>query len=110
MTGRSNSQTWISEKPPTVATGIPIERAGDGWRISSLDIARQVLRSQKTLQAGFRAEQVRAGLRKSRHPVLFSDGPEHREQRSMIARFFRAHHRGHHLPRAHGSLRQRDLG
>ena len=47
-----------------------------------------MLRSQGTSQAGFRAEQARAGLRKSRIPVLFADGPEHREQRSKIARFF----------------------
>lgn len=90
VTGRSDSQDMDQRKATDGEwnTGIPIERVGDGWRISSLNLARQVLRNQKTLQAGFRAEQVRAGLRKSRHPVLFSDGPEHREQRSMIARFF----------------------
>lgn len=69
-------------------TRVPLERVGDTWHISSLELARQVLRNQDTLQAGFRAEQVRAGLKKSRLPVLFADGPEHREQRTMIARFF----------------------
>ena len=90
VTGRSDSQDMDQRKATDGEwnTGIPIERVGDGWRISSLNLARQVLRNQKTLQAGFRAEQVRAGLRKSRHPVLFADGPEHRRQRSMIARFF----------------------
>ncbi|MEX3595382.1 cytochrome P450 [Kocuria carniphila] len=90
MTGRTDSQVVDQRKATDGewATGVPIERVGNGWRISSLDLARQVLRSQTTLQAGFRAEQVRAGLRKSRLPVLFADGPEHREQRSKIARFF----------------------
>lgn len=90
VAGRNNSRDMDQRKATDGEwnTGVPIERVGDGWRISSLNLARQVLRSQATLQAGFRAEQVRAGLRKSRHPVLFSDGPEHRKQRSMIARFF----------------------
>lgn len=90
VTGRSHTSDRDQRKATNGewGTGIPIERVGDGWHISSLDLARQVLRNQKTLQAGFSAEQVRAGLRKSRYPVLFADGPEHREQRSMIARFF----------------------
>lgn len=69
-------------------TAVPIEKVEGTWRITSLDLARQVLRSSKTLQAGFRAEQVKVSQRNSRPPVLFADGPEHRKQRSMIARFF----------------------
>ncbi|MBD2765731.1 cytochrome P450 [Kocuria sp. cx-455] len=90
VTGRTDSQDPDQRKATDGEwdTHVPLERVGDTWRITSLELARQVLRSQGTLQAGFRAEQARAGLRKARIPVLFADGPEHREQRSKIARFF----------------------
>ena len=90
MTGRTDSQDTDQRKATDGEwnTHVPLERVGDTWRIASLELARQVLRSQGTSQAGFHAEQARAGLRKSRIPVLFADGPEHREQRSKIARFF----------------------
>ena len=90
VTGRNSNRNMDQRKATDGEwnTGIPIEELADGWRVSSLELTRQVLRSQKTLQAGFRAEQVRAGLRKSRYPVLYADGAEHRKQRSMIARFF----------------------
>lgn len=90
MTGRTASRDTDQRKATDGEwnTHVPLERVGDTWRITSLELARQVLRSQGTSQAGFRAEQARAGLRKSRVPVLFADGPEHREQRSKIARFF----------------------
>ena len=90
VTGRTDSQATDQRKATDGEwnTHVPLERVGDTWRITSLELTRQVLRSQGTLQAGFRAEQARAGLRRSRIPVLFADGPEHRGQRSKIARFF----------------------
>lgn len=69
-------------------TSVPLEKVAGVWRVSSQDVARQILRSSHTVQAGFQAEQVRAGLSWQRHPVLFLDGPEHRAQRKAIARFF----------------------
>ena len=65
-----------------------MEKDGDLWRIRSMEVARQVLRARHaTTQAGFTAEAIPQGFLKS-HPILFSDGPLHDEQRSKVARFF----------------------
>lgn len=42
----------------------------------------------ETLQAGFSSELARQMPVRITSPVLFQDGPEHREQRSQIAKFF----------------------
>lgn len=53
-----------------------------------MEAARQVLRARHaTTQAGFTAEAIPQGFLKN-HPILFSDGPLHDEQRSKVARFF----------------------
>lgn len=81
---------------PGEPTAPRVERqAADGsrgvstvWRIRSLEATRQVLRARHaTTQAGFTAEAIPTG-RLSHHPILFSDGPLHDEQRSKVARFF----------------------
>lgn len=58
------------------------------WRIGSLEIGRQILRTRgATTQAGFTAEQIPRGVFR-RHPILISDGALHDEQRRSLARFF----------------------
>lgn len=66
------------------------------WHVRSLPLVKEVLRSTTTtVQAGFNVDLVRdgagnprGGRRAMRDPILFMDGPEHRRQRSMIARYF----------------------
>lgn len=66
-----------------------IEKVGQVWHIRSYEAVRQVLRQgSATRQAGFNSEAVRKARPKARPPVIFQDGPEHRTQRSAIARFF----------------------
>ena len=67
----------------------PVEQGPDGvWRVTGFDAARAVLRSQATVQAGAGADTVGRLPPRMRRPVLFQDGPEHREQRRRIAHFF----------------------
>jgi hypothetical protein len=57
-------------------------------RIRSIDLARQILRSDDLSQAGFMAELANRFTKRSRAPVLFQEGEAHRKQRSATARFF----------------------
>ncbi|MFF2851953.1 cytochrome P450 [Streptomyces sp. NPDC058001] len=52
------------------------------------DEARAVLRSTSTVQAGLGIETVSKLPKHIRRPVLYRDGPEHREHRRQTARFF----------------------
>jgi cytochrome P450 len=64
-----------------------VEVDGDRWTLRSYDAVRQVLRNpDATRQAGFNAELARRTS--LRQPVLFQDGPEHKAQRTAIARYF----------------------
>jgi cytochrome P450 len=74
---------------PAHEVGAPrIGREGRVWRIGSLEIGRQILRTRgATAQAGFTAEQIPRGVLR-RHPILISDGALHDEQRRSLARFF----------------------
>lgn len=73
---------------PDEADGPRVERSGNVWRIRSLAAARQVLQARHaTTQAGFTAEYVPKGYTKH-HPILFSDGDLHDQQRKKVARFF----------------------
>jgi len=66
----------------------PVEHVGQVWRVRSAAVARQVLRERRhTTQAGFTAEAIPKGYLKH-HPILISDGPQHDEQRTKVARFF----------------------
>lgn len=64
------------------------------WHVRSLPLVKEVLRSTTaTIQAGFNVDMMREGTARGgrapmRDPILFMDGPEHRRQRSMIARYF----------------------
>lgn len=67
----------------------PIEQTGDGiWHIRDYDLAREVLLSSDTRQAGFNVELADQMPGMNQKPVLFQDGKEHRIQRKEIARFF----------------------
>ncbi|MGO4957655.1 cytochrome P450 [Luteococcus sp. Sow4_B9] len=56
------------------------------WHVRDMNVAREVLRSRDTTQAGFNVEKTRMGH--IRPPILFSDGEPHRTQRAAIARYF----------------------
>ncbi|GAA4871633.1 cytochrome P450 [Saccharopolyspora cebuensis] len=69
--------------------GCPISRGADGeWDVSGYAAARAVLRSGSTVQAGLGVETVERMPGSIRRPVLYRDGPEHREHRRQTARFF----------------------
>ncbi|WP_425585326.1 cytochrome P450 [Streptomyces lunalinharesii] len=73
----------------TPAAGCPVSRAADGsWQVRGYDAARTVLRSTTTVQAGLGVETVENLPSRIRRPVLYRDGPEHREHRRQTARFF----------------------
>jgi cytochrome P450 len=69
--------------------GCPVSRRPDGsWQVHGYAVAREVLRSTETVQAGLGIETVEKLPPRIRRPVLYQDGPEHREQRRRTARFF----------------------
>ncbi|MFE7133017.1 cytochrome P450 [Streptomyces sp. NPDC057638] len=58
------------------------------WEVRGYGEARAVLRSTSTVQAGLGIETVSRLPKRIRRPVLYRDGPEHREHRRQTARFF----------------------
>ena len=69
--------------------GCPVDHGSDGlWRIRGYAAARAVLRSTDTVQAGLGVETVEKMPASIRRPVLYRDGPEHREHRRQTARYF----------------------
>lgn len=67
----------------------PVEYLDHVWHVRSAPVVREVLRSGNTMvQAGFNVDQMRDRKSQIRQPILFLDGPEHRKQRSAIARYF----------------------
>lgn len=69
--------------------GCPVSRDSDGvWRVRGHAAARAALRSNDTVQAGLGVETVEKMPGKIRRPVLYRDGPEHREHRRQTARYF----------------------
>ncbi|MFJ6572231.1 cytochrome P450 [Streptomyces sp. NPDC091292] len=71
------------------ASECPVARGDDGvWEVRGYDEARAVLRSTSTVQAGLGIETVSKLPKNIRRPVLYRDGPEHREHRRQTARFF----------------------
>ncbi|MGI8305472.1 cytochrome P450 [Saccharopolyspora hattusasensis] len=70
-------------------TGCPVSRGSDGvWTIRSYAAARTALRSTDTVQAGLGVESLEKMPGKIRRPVLYRDGPEHREHRRQTAKYF----------------------
>ncbi|MGV9310692.1 cytochrome P450 [Streptomyces sp. NPDC003691] len=71
------------------AAGCPVGRGADGvWEVRGYEEARAVLRSTSTVQAGLGVESVSKLPKRIRRPVLYRDGPEHRDHRRQTARFF----------------------
>ncbi|WP_327320018.1 cytochrome P450 [Streptomyces sp. NBC_01235] len=69
--------------------GCPVRRGADGtWEVRGYPAAREVLRAGETVQAGLGIETVEKLPSRIRRPVLYQDGPGHREQRRQTARFF----------------------
>ncbi|TQJ57637.1 cytochrome P450 [Streptomyces sp. NBC_00080] len=69
--------------------GCPVRRGTDGtWEVRGYAAAREVLRATDTVQAGLGIETVEKLPARIRRPVLYQDGPGHREQRRQTARFF----------------------
>jgi cytochrome P450 len=62
--------------------------ANGGVRIESFALARKILRSGGTRQAGFMAELVNKATAKGSQPVLFQEGEVHQKQRIATAKFF----------------------
>jgi cytochrome P450 len=62
--------------------------ANGGVTIESFTLARKILRSGGTKQAGFMAELVDRATSKGAQPVLFQEGEVHQKQRTATARFF----------------------
>src|SRR5947207_3167128 len=77
------------EREEPVAPGCPVHVDADGvWHVQSFAAARALLRSTETRQGGFGVDEARRLVAKIRPPVLWRDGPEHREHRRQTARFF----------------------
>jgi cytochrome P450 len=69
--------------------GCPVRQDPDGvWRITGYSAGRALLRETATVQAGLGVETVDKMPASIRRPVLYRDGPEHREDRRQTARFF----------------------
>ena len=81
------SQKTAREVEPTDR---PLERDARGvWHVRDFELARTVLRSTATKQAGFKAElleKVPGTL--TNPPILYMEGKEHLEQRKQTARYF----------------------
>jgi cytochrome P450 len=72
-----------------LAPGCPVQAdADDVWKVQDFAGARAVLRNTETRQAGFGIEQAARLDGKMRMPVLYRDGPEHREHRRQTAKYF----------------------
>ncbi|MCW2505202.1 MAG: cytochrome [Actinomycetia bacterium] len=77
------------ERTSPAPAGCPVhEGAGGVWHVQGYPSSRAALRSAGTRQAGFGADNARKLPRKMRVPVLWRDGPDHREHRRQTARFF----------------------
>jgi len=72
-----------------LAPGCPVHAGPDGtWKIQDFAGAREMLRHRDTRQAGFGIDQAVRMADKLRMPVLYRDGPEHREHRRQTAKYF----------------------
>jgi cytochrome P450 len=72
-----------------LAPGCPVHAgADDVWHVQQYADARAMLRSTETRQAGFGVENAVKLEGRMRMPVLYRDGPEHREHRRQTAKYF----------------------
>ncbi|MFI6868434.1 cytochrome P450 [Nocardia sp. NPDC050406] len=87
------AQPHVTAKPHAgrepVAPGCPVHRGPEGvWTIQDYAGAREFLRHTDTRQGGFEVEYMDNMPVHIRRPVIYRDGPEHREHRRQTARFF----------------------
>lgn len=69
--------------------GCPVREGADGvWTVTGFPASRALLRDPGTVQAGLGIETVDKMPASIRRPVLYRDGPEHREHRRQTAKFF----------------------
>jgi cytochrome P450 len=69
--------------------GCPVRHGDDGvWHIQDYATARLFLRHTDTRQAGLGIENALRHKDRMRLPMLYRDGPGHREQRRQTARYF----------------------
>lgn len=67
----------------------PVSRGSDGiWEVRGYTAGRAVLRSGNTVQGGLGVETIEKMPSSMRRPVLYRDGPGHREDRKQTARYF----------------------
>lgn len=77
----------------------PLERDKNGvWHVRDHELARTILRSLDTRQAGFKAELLAKIPAMVNLPILYLEGKDHLEQRKQTARFF--------TPKTTGGYRQ----
>ncbi|MCE6998445.1 cytochrome P450 [Saccharothrix sp. S26] len=85
--GRVGTMRKVDRGSP--GEGCPVQRDADGtWQINGYAAARAFLRDHHTVQAGLGVETTENFPRRIRRPVLYRDGPEHREHRRQTAKFF----------------------
>lgn len=81
-------------RPESGRPAAPIHQDEDGvWHVYDYEMARSILRSGKTRQAGFGAEWMdempsQGAFRMTNIPILYLEGEAHNEQRKRSARFF----------------------
>ncbi|GAA3222477.1 cytochrome P450 [Nonomuraea helvata] len=79
----------LAAQGPTARETCPVRQADDGtWEVRGYAQARAVLRGDGTVQAGLGVETVEKLPARIRRPVLYRDGPEHREHRRQTAKYF----------------------
>ncbi|WP_151774015.1 cytochrome P450 [Streptomyces abyssomicinicus] len=89
VAGARKASRPAGDTDPSGAGGCPVRLGADGvWRVAGVEEARAVLRSHDTVQAGLGVESTEKLPSFYRRPVLYRDGPEHREDRRQTARFF----------------------
>jgi cytochrome P450 len=89
MTAETSAESKRKVDRGPSAPGCPMHAGADGvWRVQDHATAKSLLRSTDTRQAGFGVESAAKLEGKMRMPVLFRDGPEHREHRRQTAKFF----------------------
>ncbi|THF86598.1 cytochrome P450 [Deinococcus sp. KSM4-11] len=85
-----HAQASLTRKPDlTAQPGGPVELDGRGiYRVNDFQVAREVLRSEDTAQAGFGADMVTQLSALKHQPVLYTEGQEHHDMRRDTARYF----------------------
>ncbi|GHF51191.1 cytochrome P450 [Deinococcus metalli] len=82
--------TSLTRKPDLgTPAGAPVQRDEHGiYRVHDFHTAREVLRSEGVVQAGFGADMVTQLSALKHRPVLYAEGDAHHEMRRDTARYF----------------------